>query len=204
MRSTEEPAAGSAASGWARGGRGTSKTPAIGAEELRRRYAAYRRRQAAYLVHLMPREAIRPMVRRARARALEESRCSDDPLEMLVDFCETLLPLPVFEIWRADLDRHPDAHLVDVDGSARAPTAAAPSTVAVRDIVYDGLPWHARLKSFRDGAVWRGFIAFDQPDEGWVHRTTTVFREDDPMKLRERFMEFQNGALEAFLRSALP
>jgi hypothetical protein len=153
-------------------------------------------------VHLMPREAIRPMVR--RARELEGSGISDDPLEMLVDLCETLLPLPPFEVWRADLERHPEAHLVDVDASARAPTAATPSTVAVREIVFDGLPWHAQLKSFRDGAVWRGFIAFDQPDEGWVHRTTTVFREDDPMKLRERFMEFQNGALEAFLRSALP
>ena len=37
-----------------------------------------------------------------------------------------------------------------------------------------------------------------------MHRTALVFRESDPADLRERFLSFESGTLEAFLRSALP
>jgi hypothetical protein len=39
---------------------------------------------------------------------------------------------------------------------------------------------------------------------GQVHRTTTIFRENDPTDLRERFLSLEEAALMAFLRSTLP
>lgn len=179
---------------------GTVPSPVGEVEELHRRYTAYRRRHAARLVHLMPREAIRPLYRHARLRAVG----GEDLLQLLFRYCETLLPLPPFEVWHEDLLRSPEAHLRDLDESPDAPTADAPSTVEVRSLVYHGRPWLARLKSYRDGGVWRGYIAFADEDSGRVHRTAPVFRESDPVALRERFLSFETVALEAFLRSALP
>jgi len=179
---------------------GIAASPAGEVDELQRRYAAYRRRHVTRLVHLMPREAIRPLYRKARLVASD----TEDPLELLLRYCEELLPLPPFSVWHDDLVRCPEAHLADMDESPDAPTAAAPSTVEVRSLVYHGRAWLARLKSYRDGGVWRGYIAFADEDAGRVHRTAPVFRESDPVALRERFLSFEPVALEAFLRSALP
>lgn len=179
---------------------GTLPSPAGEVEDLHRRYAAYRRRHATRLVHLMPREAVRPLYREARLDAAERG----DPLDLLLRYCETLLPLPPFDVWYEDLLRSPEAHLADLDESPDAPTAQAPSTMAVRSLAHQGRPWLARLKSYRDGGVWRGYIAFADEDAGRVHRTAPVFRESDPVVLRERFLSFEPAALEAFLRSALP
>lgn len=169
-------------------------------EELRQRYASYRRRQATGLVHLMPREAVRPLLRKARRQVGD----GEDSLQMLVRFCESLLPLPPFEVWLEDLYAHPEAHLSDVDESAQAPTVQAPTTVEVRGLRYRGQPWTASLRSYRDGGVWRGYIAFADEAAGLTHRTAPVFCEEDPVTLRERFLSFESPALEAFLRSALP
>lgn len=177
-------------------------------DEWQGRYGAYRRRQAARLVQMLPRDAVRPLYRRARdeARRLGALRegGEEDPLALLVGFCERLLPLPPFEVWLSDLQAHPDGYLTDLAESAEGPTAEAPSTMEVRPMEYNGRPWLARLRSFREQGLWRAYIAFEERDSGRVHRTAAVFCEDHPSDLRERFLAFESAALQAFLRSALP
>lgn len=180
----------------------TSRT-AADAVDLRLRYESYRRRQASRLVRILPREAVRPLYRKAR-EALAAGVPADDPLALLVAYCERLLPLPTFEVWREDLARNPDAHLGDLDESPEGPTADAPSTMATRRLTCVGQTWTARLRAFRDDAFWRGYITFEEVGRGRVHRTGTVFCEDEPGELRRRFISFETPALEAFLRSSLP
>ncbi len=168
--------------------------------ELRRLYADYRRRQARSLLSLMPREAVRPLYRRARA-----SEWTGDPMEALVEYAEGLLPLPPFEVWLSDFRRHPEAHWGDLEGSADVPSPSTPATVDTRQVRIQAQGWNAHLLGFRDDDIWRGFIAFE--DIGVVppavHRTAVIFREDSLEDLRERFREFESASLEAFLRSSL-
>lgn len=171
-------------------------------DELLGQYQAYRKRQARGLVRMLPREAIRPLYRRARAAG--HGIASSDPLAVLVDYCETLLPLPPFERWYEDLAASPAAHLHDLDDSAEAPTADAPTTVDARTFELDGASWIAYLRSFRDGSTWRGYIVFEDRQSRRLHRTALIFRENDPADLRDRFLDFEPVALAAFLRSALP
>lgn len=171
--------------------------------ELLARYGAYRRRQARGLLRMVPRNAIRPLYRRAVRAGFGKAEASD-PMETLVSYCETLLPLPPFETWHDDVQRSPAAHLYDVDDSADAPSAEAPVTVETREFSHDQHPWTAHLRSFRDGVTWRGFIAFEDSRSRRVHRTALIFRESDPVDVRERFLSFESSALVAFLRSALP
>jgi len=170
--------------------------------DLLLRYRAYRRGQAARLVHMLPRDAIRPLYRRACEEA--SHRPTDDPLALLTGYCERLLPLPPFEAWLEDLVLHPDAHLRDMDESAQAPSADAPSTVEARSLTAGGLRWTASLCSFRDQGAWRAFITFRSEDSEHQHRTAPIFCERDPAELRERFLSFESATLEAFLRSSLP
>ena len=172
-------------------------------QELEAQYDAYRRRQARRLIRLLPREAIRPLYRRALAQT-ERLPDSLDPLGVLVEFCESVLPLPPFAIWREDLLAHPVAHLHELDDSADAPTAETPSTVATRMFSSRGSDWIASLRSFRDEVTWRGYIAFEDQEHDTVQHTAVIFRESDPAELRDRFFSFDEAALEAFLRSALP
>lgn len=172
-------------------------------DELLEQYHAYCKRQARGLVRMLPRDAIRPLYRRAR-EAGYGTDAATDPLGALVDYCETLLPLPPFERWYEDLAASPSAHLHDLDDSAAAPTADAPTTVEARLFEFNGTPWIAHLRSFRDGVAWRGYIAFEDRESRSVHRTALIFRENDPADLRDRFLDFEPIALEAFLRSALP
>lgn len=177
-------------------------------DEWRGRYDAYRRRQAARLVQMLPRDAVRPLYRRARDEARRLGALAEggeeDPLGLLVGFCERLLPLPPFQVWMSDLLAYPDSYLADLAESAEAPTAEAPSTMEVRPVEYSGRPWLARLRYFREQGLWRGYIAFEERDSGRVHRTAAVFCENHPSDLRERFLAFESTALQAFLRSALP
>ncbi len=176
--------------------------------ELRDRYGAYRRRQAARLVQMLPREAIRPLYRRAREEALRSDALGDggeaDPLGLLLRYCERLLPLPPFSLWTEDLRSHPDGHFADLEESTDGPTPEAPSTMEVRALMVQGRPWLARLRTFREAGLWRGYISFEEEVSGRVHRTATVFCESRADELRERFVSFEPTALEAFLRSALP
>lgn len=171
--------------------------------ELEGQYAAYRRRQARGLIRLLPREAVRPLYRRSLELGFGDADPSD-PVEALLLYCERLLPLPPFETWLEDLRLNATAHLEDLDDSAEAPTAEAPTTVEARVFPYEGDPWVARLRSYRDGPAWRGYIAFENTDANEVHRTAIIFREMDPVDVRERFLAFDHAALQAFLRSALP
>jgi hypothetical protein len=175
-----------------------------GEEELRARYDAYRLRQARALVRMLPRDVIRPMYRRALSRDSTERVGSPDPLAALLRYCEELLPLPPFEVWRDDAKAHPEAHLRDLDDSADAPTAIAPATLEARRVEHAGDTWIAHLRSFRDSDAWRGHIAFEQQPSGRVHRTALIFREQGPAEVRERFLSFEPDTLQAFLRSALP
>ena len=124
-------------------------------------------------------------------------------MEILVSCCESLLPLPPFGTWLEDVRRTPDAYWLDMEGSAEAPTAACPATMDVRSFPGDASVWTGRLRGFRDGSVWRGFIAFER-DEGEVHRTALIFCESSVSDLRDRFRGFEPASLRAFLRSALP
>jgi hypothetical protein len=157
---------------------------------------------------LLPKEAIRPLYRRAReVLALSRDACpgdDSDPLALLARYCEQVLPLPPFEVWCADFAGHPDAHLEDLEESSQRPTADAPSTVEVRAFRFAGRLWIARLRAFREGGLWRAFILFEEEGAGRVHRTGAVFCEREPGELRERFLAFEPIAMEAFLRSALP
>lgn len=173
-------------------------------EELAVHYAAYRRREARALIGMLPVEAVRPLYR----RALEDSGSAsdgDDPLGLLLAYCEELLPLPSFEIWLEDLRRWPEAHWRALEDSAEAPSPAAPATIDVRRFARGSRSWVARLRAFRDSDAWRGFIAFEEEGaRGSVHRTSLIFRESSLPELRDRFRGFESASLEAFLRSALP
>ena len=68
----------------------------------------------------------------------------------------------------------------------------------------DWRPWLARLRTFREAGLWRGYISFEEEVSGRVHRTATVFCESRADELRERFVSVEQTTLEAFLRSALP
>lgn len=170
--------------------------------ELLTRYRAYRRRQARALLHMIPREAARPLFRRAVREGFDVDET--DPMAALLTYCETLLPLPPFEVWHEDVRRNPTAHVDDADDSAVTPTAEAPRTSISREFTAGDLRWTAHLRSFRDGGAWRGFIAFEDSSSGRVHRTALIFRESDAEEVSERFSSFEPSTLVAFLRSALP
>ena len=176
--------------------------------ELRQRYAAYRRRQAARLLQVVPRDAVRPLYRRARHEAVRSDLLTEgdvaDPLALLVRYCETLIPLPTYSVWLADLRDHPEGHFADLEESADGPTVESPSTMGIRQLIVRGRSWLAHLRSFRDEGLWRGYISFEEEGSGRVHRTAAVFCEPGAGELRERFFSFEEGTLEAFLRSALP
>lgn len=172
-------------------------------QELLERYRAYRRRQARALIRLLPRDAVRPLYRRAMAACCDGGK-RDDPLGVLVRYCERLLPLPPYEAWRDDHLSHPMAHLQELDESAEAPSPKAPATLEARFLEHDGRRWLAHLRSYREGSVWRGFIAFEGANEKHVVHTSVIFREATAADLRARFLEFDAGALRAFLRSCLP
>lgn len=181
-------------------------TPGLHAvEELETRYRAYRRRQAARLLQLMPREAVRPLYRRALdSLPAEALPFQGDPLALLTRFCEDLLPLPPLEAWRDDLLRHEDAHLRDLAESVHGPTADAPATLEARSVDAGGRRWRVLLRAFRDDGGWQGMMVFEDEADGASYRTASVFREPDPLELRDRFRSFEPAALEAFLRSARP
>lgn len=151
---------------------------------------------------MIPRDAVRPLYRRALAAGSGEGWV--DPMEALLAYCATLLPLPPFEVWLDSVRQNPTAYLYDDDDSAEAPSADAPVTVATRDLLHDDRSWAAHLRSFRDGSTWRGFIAFEDRASHHVHRTAPIFNESTSVDVRERFLSFESSSLVAFLRSALP
>ncbi len=175
------------------------------ASALRRRYGEYCRRQAAALVEMVPREAVRPLYRQARewarAQGLHEPK---DPMATLHRFCRELLPLPSFEVWSSDYEAHRLAHLEDGAAFPHAGGPSEPVTVELRAVKHDGRQWHASLDVYRDGDYWRGYVRFYRdPAEPQV-RTADIFCEEELQDLRNRFQSFTSDTLAAFLRSTLP
>lgn len=169
------------------------------------RYRAYRARQAQALISLLPHEAIRPLYARARAWAGEMGVAREkDPLATLLLFLQDVLPLPPLEVWSADRVHHLDAHLEEEFASGPAHRRTSPPvTVASRGLEVSGRRWRASLRLFRRDEAWRGFISFKAPGEAEGLRTADIFREEDPDEIRNRFLAFHAGTLEAFLRSVL-
>jgi hypothetical protein len=154
---------------------------------------------------MLPEGAARALFRRARSEDSTNTRSvTEDPLAALTRYCEGLLPLPPYEVWKRDLLLHPDAHLADLADSVDQPIADRPSTVMTRDFTSGGRRWKAHLRSFRESGLWRGYIAFEEDGSTRFHRTGMVFCEDDVQGLRRSFESFENASLQAFLRSALP
>lgn len=173
--------------------------------DLVRRYRDYRRREARALLPLLPREAIRPLYAAAREWAKGEGRRpEEDPLGVLADFAERLLPLPPFSHWLRDREAYLEAHLQEeFEVPAReGPPRAVP--VEVQGFELAGRRWLAALHVLRKDGAWRGYIAFRPPEGGEEIRTGDIFREEDPREIRARFLSFQPATLQAFLRSALP
>lgn len=176
---------------------------AVAEDELLARYSAYRRRQARTLLGMVPREAVRPLYRRAVAAGFVGDG-PVDPMTTLLAYCETLLPLPPFDVWRDDMRRHPSAHLGDIEDSAEAPGPESPITLETRELYYAEHAWTALLRVFRDEGTWRGFIAFQDTSSSRTFRTTLIFQEWTAGDVLDRFAGFEPATLTAFLRSALP
>ena len=164
------------------------------------RYQEYRRRQAAALLSLIPREAIRPLYRYALGG--RQGPAEEDSLALILSFCEKLLPLPPFEVWLSDRRAHPAAHLDEA--GARLEDLQGHVTVEARPVEAFGDLWRADLDVHRDDGIWRGHITYRSADGSRAHATGEIFREGAADAVRDRFLEFDDHTLKAFLRSALP
>lgn len=179
--------------------------PAPSELKLRERYEQYRRRQAARLVSLVPRDAVRPLYRQARARALRRGSFDPkDPAQALVELCLELLPLPPFERWREDVERNPLPHVEDEAWGRNAHPAPRATRADTRVLTYRGVLWYASLHLYPDHHGWRGFIAFHSPQRPEPLRTADIFHEINAAQVRDRFRSFEDETLKAFLRSVLP
>lgn len=177
---------------------------ATGVAEDRARYRDYRRRQGLRLLSLLPEGAVRPLYRRARKRAGRRGAVAD-PMALLLDFCQEILPLPPFDVWLGDRRAHPAAHLDDGADPSAGGASPTPVTVEVRPFQADGVVWNAALDVRPDGDVWRGHISFRRDEGGSrIHPTGEIFREGEAGAVRDRFLAFDDRTLQAFLRSALP
>lgn len=186
---------------------GSSASAAVGRDDasLKRLYLAYRRREVSSLLALLPREAIRPLYRRARAWAIEQEVHEEkDPLATLFRYCGSLLPLPPFAIWLEDFRAHRSAYLRAVDEAPTGLTDDAPVTMDVRAFTEGGRTWYAALSVFRRDEAWRGYVGFRGEGSDVYVRTADIFRATDPVEVRDRFREFDSETLRAFLRSTLP
>lgn len=172
---------------------------------MKRRYEAYRTRQARALLSLVPQAGIRPLYARARAWAAEEGlSLGKDPLATLVLFLMETLPLPPFQVWMEDRAAFLEAHLEEEFASLPTePRSAPPVTVESRGVELGGRRWLASLNLFRRDEAWRGFIAFRSTSGSPNLRTGDIFREEDPEEIRDRFLSFRPHTLQAFLRSVL-
>ncbi|MDX1632869.1 MAG: hypothetical protein R3234_13445 [Thermoanaerobaculia bacterium] len=178
--------------------------PIQGDPSLRRLYRGYRRRQAEALVRVLPRDAVRPLYRRAREWAVaNRAHEGKDPLATLVAFCEELLPLPPYPVWLADFRSHRDGHLEEIQ-AAPGPVQKEPVEVDIRRLRAAEERWYASLNLFLGEDVWRGFVAFRREGRPESVRTTDIFRGESAREIRKRFREFDEETLRAFLRSTLP
>ena len=184
---------------------GRNDSPLETTELLRQRYRHYRRRQIARLFHLMPREAVRELYVEARRWATDCGvHDTRDPMATLAAFSDRLLPLPPFKLWLRDRSEHPLAHLEDEGENPGSDPTTHPRQLEDRAFGHEGRSWIAGLHVFRDGPVWRGFIRFRETGHTRQYHTTDIFGEETARLVRERFRDFDEATLGAFLRSVLP
>ena len=172
---------------------------------LKMRYEGYCQHQVSRLLELIPREAVRPLYRRARTWATEKgAHESKDPMSTLRAFCREVLPLPPFEVWYADYENNRVAHRGA--GVERSPLAEPmePVAVDVRRIEHEAEPWRGTLEVYRGDDRWRGVIRFQRDGQEGQFRTGEILCEDDLQDLRDRFSSFTAPTMSAFLRSTLP
>lgn len=171
------------------------------------RYHAYRQRQVSQLLHVMPREGVRDLYGKARDWAKSQGvHDSRDPMTALLRYCETILPLPPFEVWLADREANPLGHLEDVSNNGAIGGETRPGRLETRTFEARGSTWMASLHVFRRDGAWRGFVQFSEVriDEGPRYHTANIFNEDSPSEIRRRFLDFGEPSLTAFLTSVLP
>lgn len=174
--------------------------------ELRRRYETYCRRQAALLLRLVPEGGAAGLHRRA-----SEDEGSADAFSRLTTYCRKLLPLPPFEAWCDDFLAHP-ARYLDVARPWQDRGEAEPVALAARSFEVRGRRWSAYLvvRALTEG--WTGWLVFSTGDAEEVDSvpsdpmgcTGAIFREGSAERVVERFVDFDDSTLRAFLRSALP
>lgn len=169
------------------------------------RYEEYCRQQVTLLLEIIPREAVRPLYRRARIWATERGfHETKDPMSTLRGFCREVLPLPPFEVWLLDHENH---RVTDAGAELEwAPLAEPmePVAVDVRRMEHEAEWWQGTLEVYRGGEAWRGLIRFQREGEEAHFRTGEIFYEDDLQDLRDRFESFTVPTMSAFLRSTLP
>ena len=169
------------------------------------RYEEYCRQQVTLLLEIIPREAVRPLYRRARIWATERGLYdTKDPMSTLRVFCREVLPLPPFEVWRLDYENHRVAHAGGRVEWVLLAEPMDPIAVDVRRMEHEAEPWHGTLEVYRGGDAWRGLIRFQREGEEGQFRTGEIFREDDLQDLRTRFNSFTASTMSALLRSTLP
>jgi hypothetical protein len=188
------------------GGAGAAIGPEwVGRQDLHRRYEAYCLDQGRGLLAMVPRDAIRAMMRAAHEWAVvKDIPDTGDPMELLVRYARSILPLPPLEVWLEDVRRAPLHHLESalpgpVDDIRRTPIA-----VACREAALGEATWSAVLMVFPEpaGGRWHGFVAFgDRPDR-LLHRTADIFRDSDPYRIRDEFLSSDLRTISSLLRSA--
>ena len=154
------------------------------------------------MLSLVPREAIRPLYRRARSEV--DAPDPGDPLGLLTAFCEALLPLPPFDVWQRDRKMHPAAHLDEAERGPWPDRSAGPVAVAVRVVDFRSDLWHAELNVRSEEKLWSGHITFRTESLHETYSTGAIFLEQGADAVRDRFLEFDDRTLRAFLRSVLP
>jgi hypothetical protein len=168
-------------------------------ESLRGLYERYCEGQARSLLALLPREHLRGFYRQAMLARGDDGEVVD-PLALARGFARELLPLPPYEEWVPDYLSNRGAYLEELSIPG-APRTEEPVAVAVRSF---GDGWYASLclRAVEEG--WTGFIRFHQTEGVRSFRTADVFRGDDVELIRARFSSFDEGTLQAFLRSTQP
>lgn len=176
--------------------------------ELEARYEQYCLEQARGLLHLIPRDAVRPMLRAARCAGGSDAPGTgeEDPFGLLVEHARALLPLPPFEVWLADFVRAPLEH-VEASFRTGGPGASAPLrpvALDTRNVDLGTEIWLAVLMVFPDssGSTWRGFVSFGERPGRLVHRTADIFLDVELRSIRDRFREMDSTALLSLLRSS--
>ena len=169
-------------------------------ESLRGIYERYCEREAMRLLSLIPQDAVREFYRHAAEWSGEEGGQVNDPLAVARAFARHLLPLQPYERWIPDYLAHRSAYLEEL-AIPSAPRREEPVAVALRHF---GDGWYAALLLSDGGAGWRGFIQFHRSEGARTVRTAEIFRGERVEDIRERFETFDEGTLQAFLRSVLP